>query len=563
MSDADFEPAPVGPSAEELAMQEAQREADRSSRQERQRPSRTQAPDRSPPCSQEAEEHVVATVLLDGGETLQRCIDERISPEAFYFPANRLLYEICLDLHAAGKPVMLETLAEELKTRRQLEAVGGFAYLMQVTGKIPTTAHAGYFIEKVREKHLLREAIKTATGIVERAYSFTGGLDEFLSEAQFRLGALTPSTKAPVSVRTPFSFQIPPKDDRSILLGNRYLNRGDGLVLSSSSGMGKSSMSHQMASNWALGESFHGIPANGEMRILIVQSEDSDGDIAECWQSIKHVRKFSPEQIATLEKNIRIISERSLRGVAFIRWLDKQAKDFKPDLVLINPLQAFIDGDVTDSHDLGAFLREGLNGINKAAEFGYVIVHHTTKPATGKDRGERQWHEVMYDMAGGAEIINWARGIISLRACEEVGKFRVVLAKRGRRAGVTREVQQGAGTRLEIVTQFGLQHASGFLPGTDTGIIFWEACALPSEDAPSGKSKSPGRPEKYQFSDYRSIFPTKESKGLNLNELHRALVPNGEIQKKNLHQVCKRWAEDGDVEIIDEHGQPRRYRAAL
>jgi replicative DNA helicase len=46
---------------------------------------------------------------------------------------------------------------------------------MQVTGKIPTTAQAGYFIEKVREKHLLRELIKAATGAVEQAYGFTGG----------------------------------------------------------------------------------------------------------------------------------------------------------------------------------------------------------------------------------------------------------------------------------------------------------------------------------------------------------------------------------------------------
>ena len=45
---------------------------------------------------------------------------------------------------------------------------------MQVTGKIPTTAHAGYFIDKVREKHLLRELIKTATSAIEQSYSFTG-----------------------------------------------------------------------------------------------------------------------------------------------------------------------------------------------------------------------------------------------------------------------------------------------------------------------------------------------------------------------------------------------------
>jgi len=148
-------------------------------------------PDRSPPHSAEAEEHVIACCLLDGSDTIARCLEARITAECFYTPANRLLYEVIIELYQKSPPVTLEMIAEELKTRRQLEAVGGFPYLMQVTGKIPTTAHAGYFIEKVREKHLLRELIKAATGAVEQAYSFTGGLEEFVDKIEQDLFAVT------------------------------------------------------------------------------------------------------------------------------------------------------------------------------------------------------------------------------------------------------------------------------------------------------------------------------------------------------------------------------------
>ena len=148
-------------------------------------------PDRSPPHSAEAEEHVIACCLLDGSDSIARCLEARITAESFYFPANRLLFEVLIELYQKNPPVSLEILAEELKTRRQLEAVGGFPYLMQVTGKIPTTAHAGYFIEKVREKHLLRELIKTATGAVEQAYSFTGGLAEFVDRVEQDLFKVT------------------------------------------------------------------------------------------------------------------------------------------------------------------------------------------------------------------------------------------------------------------------------------------------------------------------------------------------------------------------------------
>jgi len=149
------------------------------------------APDRSPPHSPEAEEHVIACCLLDGSDTIARCLEARVNADAFYSPANRLLFEVILDLYQRNPPVSLEVLAEELKTRRQLEAVGGYAYLMQVTGKIPTTAHAGYFIEKVREKHLLRELIKTATGAIEQCYTFSGGLEEFVDQVEQDLFKVT------------------------------------------------------------------------------------------------------------------------------------------------------------------------------------------------------------------------------------------------------------------------------------------------------------------------------------------------------------------------------------
>jgi len=137
-------------------------------------------PSREMQYSEEAEQHVIACCLLDGSDTIARCLEARVNAEAFYLPANRQLFEIIVELYQKSPPVSLEILAEELKTRRLLEAVGGFPYLMQVTGRIPTTAHAGYFIEKVREKHLLRELIKTATGAVESCYSFSGGLEEFI-----------------------------------------------------------------------------------------------------------------------------------------------------------------------------------------------------------------------------------------------------------------------------------------------------------------------------------------------------------------------------------------------
>ena len=149
-------------------------------------------PTREPPHSAEAEEHVLACVLLDsalvveGGRevasspAMVRALLGGVDEACFYFPANALLWQILVRLHGRGAVLTLETLAEELKTSRQIEAVGGFAYLIQITGKTPTTAHLGYFIEKLVEKRQLREVMRVATEMVEGVYAYTGGgLDVF------------------------------------------------------------------------------------------------------------------------------------------------------------------------------------------------------------------------------------------------------------------------------------------------------------------------------------------------------------------------------------------------
>ncbi len=112
---------------------------------------------RTAPHSLEAEEYLLACCLLDGADVISRCLEARIRPESFYLAAHGIVFERLLDLYNRQTPVDVAVLAEDLKTIKQLDAVGGFAFLTQISSRIPTTAQAGYFIEKVRELHLLRD----------------------------------------------------------------------------------------------------------------------------------------------------------------------------------------------------------------------------------------------------------------------------------------------------------------------------------------------------------------------------------------------------------------------
>jgi replicative DNA helicase len=139
---------------------------------------------RMPPHSIEAEEYLLSCCLLDGSDSIARCLEAKLPSAAFYSPANRLIFEKLRELYQKNPPVDIAVLAEELKTSRQLESIGGFAYLTQISGRIPTTAQAQYFIDKVRELYLLRELIKVATGAVENCYSYQGGLEEFIDKVE-------------------------------------------------------------------------------------------------------------------------------------------------------------------------------------------------------------------------------------------------------------------------------------------------------------------------------------------------------------------------------------------
>lgn len=136
-------------------------------------------PAREMPYSAEAEQHVIACCLLDGSDTIARSLEEGVTSASFVLPANQQLFGEIVELYRKGTSatVTLESLAQVLKDKRLLEAVGGFPYLMEVTGRIPTTAHAGYFIEKLREKELLREVIRQAQLALEQSYAYTGSSD--------------------------------------------------------------------------------------------------------------------------------------------------------------------------------------------------------------------------------------------------------------------------------------------------------------------------------------------------------------------------------------------------
>src|SRR3954471_22022956 len=82
---------------------------------------------RSLPHSMEAEEYLLSCCLLDGADVVSRCLEARIGPASFYDTKHGIIYEKVLDLYNRQAPIEISVVAEELKTARQLDQIGGYA----------------------------------------------------------------------------------------------------------------------------------------------------------------------------------------------------------------------------------------------------------------------------------------------------------------------------------------------------------------------------------------------------------------------------------------------------
>jgi hypothetical protein len=228
-------------------------------------------------------------------------------------------------------------------------------------------------------------------------------------------------------------------DETQTLLGNRYLCRSGGMFVVAPSGMGKSTVSLQMAVLWCCGLPAIGIKPRGKLRILIVQSEDDEGDCIEMSRVMNHL-ELEKQEKDSVDQNTKLVRCNDLVSSRFIEALRvelQQAKDDgKPfDLVIINPYGVFLGDDVKNTKATTTFLNEWLNPVLSEFGIGAVIIHHTPKTNFQSTDNYKIW-DWMYWGAGCASISNWARAILAIKPeGDDMSLFRFIAAKRGKRIG--------------------------------------------------------------------------------------------------------------------------------
>ena len=222
--------------------------------------------------------------------------------------------------------------------------------------------------------------------------------------------------------------------DEAELLRHRFLCRGGGLLIVGPTGIGKSSLEMQMMILWALGREVFGIVPTRPLRSLLVQAENDDGDLIEMRDGVIRGLELSREDASAACERIIVVREDCRTGVGFIAGTLRPLLDqHRPDLLWIDPALSYLGGEASSQKDVGGFLRNGLNPLLREFGCGGVVVHHTNKPASGREKPDWQAGDFAYLGSGSIEWAGWARGVLAVRSVGSHLVFELRAAKRGAR----------------------------------------------------------------------------------------------------------------------------------
>lgn len=119
------------------------------------------------PSNPDAERTILGAVLLDNRVFEE--VSEKLEPADFSLTSHQQIFRRMADMMNRDIAIDMITLANELNRQKQLEEVGGVAYLASLTEGLPFNPAIENYILIVRDKSLLRKLMAVSTSAIARA----------------------------------------------------------------------------------------------------------------------------------------------------------------------------------------------------------------------------------------------------------------------------------------------------------------------------------------------------------------------------------------------------------
>jgi replicative DNA helicase len=137
------------------------------------------------PANVDAEKTILGAILLDNAAHAEAA--EKIEAEDFSLDSHQRIYMRMTDLINAQKAVDIVTLANELSRLKEIESIGGVAYLASLTEGLPRRPVIEEYIRIVKDKSMLRKLMLICSNAIARAANQGEAALDVLSSAEKQL----------------------------------------------------------------------------------------------------------------------------------------------------------------------------------------------------------------------------------------------------------------------------------------------------------------------------------------------------------------------------------------
>src|ERR1700677_4533423 len=137
------------------------------------------------PANVDAEKTILGAILLDNAAHAEAA--EKIEADDFSLDSHRRIFLRMTELMDGQRAVDIVTLANELARYKEVESVGGVAYLASLTEGLPRRPVIDEYIRIVKDKSLLRQTMGICSMAIARAADQSDSALDVLSLVQKQL----------------------------------------------------------------------------------------------------------------------------------------------------------------------------------------------------------------------------------------------------------------------------------------------------------------------------------------------------------------------------------------
>ncbi|MFN4913632.1 MAG: replicative DNA helicase, partial [Bacteroidota bacterium] len=142
-----------------------------------------------PPQAKDLEEAVLGAMMLERGAF--DIVVEILKPNCFYVEAHQRIFGAMQSLANKSQPIDILTVAEELRTKEELDLVGGPYYLTRLTNAVVSAANIEAHARIILQKFIQRELIRVSGEIINDAFEDATDVFDLLDDAETKLFEIT------------------------------------------------------------------------------------------------------------------------------------------------------------------------------------------------------------------------------------------------------------------------------------------------------------------------------------------------------------------------------------